>query len=388
VLKEIAVANAIAKKLNDAGFIVPIKIDDLPFADHNIEINRLNALSFTKGWAEGLAALLKTLQDDGVPKAGTSGPSVVATWWNAHQLNKELVHNKPQTHWTNFFPIRSMPSGIWIWHIPPSGHPPDKVNWPAYRISDRYVSFANAKELTGIDHSPTGGRGVQVGMDLNADPPKEAALNRGELRTAVKQLLRQSWDMLAEKRKLPLYQLSSRRRTLWFPSGSVSPNGVSFIGTDGKRADRQLYGFKSVGPKGGKYKRFYHYGLEAQVLTYPYVMLALKSHVIFTLDGNTPLRDPAFQHRARRSQCKAWWNDRWRDLLFASMAALTDGKNEIALPLSEKNSVFIGNRPLELTSPVSYRDEDVKEPSEEQIGGIDDAESQDDDLAAEGSDDE
>src|ERR1019366_1614796 len=213
------------------------------------------------------------------------------------------------------------------------------------------------------------------------------ALNRGELRTAVKQLLRQSWDLVAERRKLPLYQLSSRRRTLWFPSGSVSPNGVAFVGTDGKRADRQLYGFKSVGPKGAKYKRYYHYGLEAQVVTYPDLMIALKSHVIFTKDGNTPLNDPAFQHRARRSQCKAWWNDRWRDLLFAAMAALAAGKDEVALPLNERSDASIASRPLELTSPVSYRDEDVKEPSEEQIGGSEDADSIDD-LVADGSEDE
>lgn len=287
VLKEIAVANGIAKQLKDTGFIIPVKIDDLPYADHNIEINRLNALSFTDGWAKGLADLLKTLQEDGVARDTTGGPGAVATWWNDHQLNKALVRNEPQPHWTNYFPVKSLPGGIWIWHVPPSGRVSDATNWPAYRISDRFVSFANAKELTGVDRTPTGGRGVQIPLDLEADPPKEAALTRAQLRTAVRQLLRQSWDRLAESRRLPLYHLSSRRRTLWFPSGSASPHGVRFVGIDGKRTDRQLFGFKSVGPKGAKYKRFYHYGLEAQVVTYPEVMLALKSHVIFTLDGNT-----------------------------------------------------------------------------------------------------
>jgi hypothetical protein len=223
-------------------------------------------------------------------------------------------------------------------------------------------------------------------MDLDADLPKEAALTRGEFRTAIRQILRQSWDMLAERRQLPLYSLSSKRRTLWFPSGSVPPNGVAFVGVDGKRTDRQLVGFKSVGPKGQKTKRVYHYGLEAQVVTYPELMLSLKSHVIFTLDGNTPLRDPAFQHRARRSQCKKWWNDRWRDLLLASMASLADGKHEIALPLSERSSATISSRPLELTSPVSYRDEDVKEPSDEQIGDREDADLLDDESSDEGDD--
>ena len=382
VLKELAVASAVGKQLKDTGFIIPVKIDDLPYTDHNIEINRLNAINFTKGWAEGLASLLKTLQDERVPRDSRDGPGTVASWWNDTQLNRNLVRSEAQTHWTNWFPLQSLPSGIWVWRIPQGAKLPENLNWPAYRIADRFVSFANAKELTGVDQTPTGARGFQIPLSLTDDPPDEAGILRGELRTAVKQILRQSWDKLAEQRKLPLYPLSSRRRTLWFPSGSVSPNGVQFVGADGKRTDRQLYGFKSVGPKGSKYKRFYHYGLEAQVATYPEVMLSLKSHVIFTLDGNSPHRDPAYQHRSRRSQCKAWWNDRWRDMLFAATTALAAGTTEIPLPLSQQSTAYISSRPLELSMPVSYHDEDVKAPNDEQITSEDDtdvAEEDDDD---------
>jgi hypothetical protein len=385
VLRELAVANGVGRQLKDASFIIPVKIDDLPYGEHNIEINRLNALTFTGGWATGLASLLKTLCEEGVPREPTSGPGVVAAWWNNHQLNREILRNEPQSHWTNWFPLRPMPAALWSWRVPRGAQLPNMANWPAYRIGERYVSFASAKQLTGKDRSPTGGSGAQVAFSLDEPPPRELGLDRFELRTAIKQLLRRAWDKLAEQAGLPLYALSSDRRALWFPAGSVSPNGVSFVGIDGRLANRQLYGHKTVGAEGRRYKRFYHYGLQAVPVLYPSALLALKGHVIFTLDGNTPHGDVKYQHRARRSQCKAWWNDRWRDLLFAAMAALAKGKDELELPLCPTGAPKLAARPVELIAPLSYRDEDVREPAAEQIGE-DDADADGD--HADGKEDE
>jgi hypothetical protein len=385
VLKELSVADTVKRQLADSEFIIPIKTDDLPYRDHNIYINGLNALSFAHGWAQGLADLLHTLQEQGVPKNAAAGPRNVATWWNDHQLNAELVRPQPQKHFTNWFPIRSMPPSIWVWHVPPGAELRDYWEWPVWQERDRLVSFANPRELTGSNRSPTGGRGVEAAFSLDDGLQTELGLDRMEFRKAVKQLLRMAWDKLAEQRKLPMYKLSSRRRTLWFPAGSVSPNGVSFIGMDGNRADRQLYGYKSVGPEGRKYKRFYHFGLEAAPMFYPELMFALKAHVIFTLDGSTPHKDVKYQHRARRSQCKAWWNDRWRDLMLAGITAVANGSDEIALPLCPGNFSLLDSHPVELISPKSYLDADVKEPKDEQIGGDDETEEADLDEMRESS---
>ena len=46
-LQELAVATGVARQLHEAGFVIPIKLDDLPHAEHNIQIHRLNALTFT-----------------------------------------------------------------------------------------------------------------------------------------------------------------------------------------------------------------------------------------------------------------------------------------------------------------------------------------------------
>jgi len=115
-------------------------------------------------------------------------------------------------------------------------------------------------------------------------------------------------------------------------------------------------------------------------MTHPQLMLAMKAHVIFTLDGSTPHRDLAYQHRSRRSQCKGWWNDRWRDLMLAAMASLSGGEDEIEVPLRPDCCLRLGTRPIEFTAPLSYHDDDVKALSDEQIPDdedIDEAEQDD-----------
>jgi hypothetical protein len=53
-LRELRVADAVRKveKLND--FIIPLRIDDLPHSEINIEIGRLNVIELAESWATGL----------------------------------------------------------------------------------------------------------------------------------------------------------------------------------------------------------------------------------------------------------------------------------------------------------------------------------------------
>jgi hypothetical protein len=360
-LQELAVATAVARHLNDTGFVVPVKIDDLPHADHNIQINRLNALTFTKGWMDGLVDLLKTLENDDVPRPEAAGPASVASWWNANRLNREIIKQVPESLWTNWFPLKSFPKTLWAWRVPDKAMLPERFHFPAYRVRDRLLSFADASGLTGNNESPTGEEAISFRPHLRREPPKKAGLYRHELLTAIKQLLRQAWHNMAQEKSLPLFELSSRRRTLWFPRGIVPGNTVSFVGVDGKKTRRDMCGYRTMSRMSGdKYPRYWHFGLEAVPLLYPVPVLALKSHVLFTLDGKTESGDAKFQHRARRGQCKDWWNDKWRDLTLAAVTWLTDGHTSLGLKLGPNTTVLMEWRPVKCRSDVSYDDADVR----------------------------
>jgi TIR domain len=362
-LQELAVASGVARQLNNSGFIVPVKVDDLPYAEHNIQIHRLNALRFTSGWAEGLNSLLQTLDDDGVPRLQRNGPQKVALWWNRNRMNHAIIQRRQERLWTNWFPLKGLPSHIWVSDIPDDVPPLEGLKYPTHRVGRQLLSFASARDL----RLPARCAARRLRLELRRDPPRRIGLKRHEVTGAVKQLVRVAWEKMAERRGLPLFELSGRRRTLWFPPGvDRDANTVAFMGVDGKNTRRDLSGYRTMTRVGGdRYKRYWHFGLEAVAVLYPSPMIALKSHVVFTLDGRDVVGDAKAQHRARRSQCALWWNDKWRDLTLAAVTRLANGATGIPLVVAPSTKILVQRLPLRCRSSVSYDDVDVRPPSPE-----------------------
>jgi hypothetical protein len=75
-----------------------------------------------------------------------------------------------------------------------------------------------------------------------------------------------------------------------------------------------------------KGERRWHFAVSARAAVHPEPVLMLRSHVLFSDDGLKLWESAAHMHRARRSQCKNWWNDDWRDRLLATMTGLADGE--------------------------------------------------------------
>ena len=83
-------------------------------------------------------------------------------------------------------------------------------------------------------------------------------------------------------------------------------------------------------------------------------------------------------HRARRTQCKNWWNDDWRDRLIASIAWLADSQTSIALPLGNSVHAEVSARPVEFTSPTTLDEQARAEATVEEMAEGDEAEEDDD----------
>jgi hypothetical protein len=380
-LQELAVAAGVARQLNHPSFVVPVKIDDLPYGEHNIQINRLNALSFTAGWAAGLAELIQTLQDDNVPAPELDGASRVAQWWNTHKLNKSILKRQPETLWTNWFGLKGLPRQLWVWDIPEGAILPETFAYPVHRAGARLFSFADAESLTLDGSSPTGGPGLSFRLNLRGDPPQKSRLQKHEVVTAVKQLLRGAWRRAVEDLGLPFFQLSGHRETLWVPKNDEVGDTVRFPSVDGNTGRRDLCGFRTIRRLNGEtYPRYWHFGLEALPILYPAPVLALKSHVVFSLDGKQITGDAKTQHRARRSQCKDWWNDKWRDLTLAAVCHLTRGEPTLRLVVNSEDDLRMDWRPIKYQSAISYDDAEVRSEVSEDIRET--SESEDDEAEA------
>jgi hypothetical protein len=102
-------------------------------------------------------------------------------------------------------------------------------------------------------------------------------------------------------------------------------------------------------------KRLWHHAVQARPLVHPMLAYILKSHVLFTNDGAT-VGESKKLASARRSQCKSWWNDEWRDRTLAAATYLCDGAGQITMKLESIASLSIPSIPLLFCSPVSYTD--------------------------------
>jgi hypothetical protein len=65
------------------------------------------------------------------------------------------------------------------------------------------------------------------------------------------------------------------------------------------------------------------------------------------------------------SQCKNWWNDDWRDRMLAFMEWLTEGQDNLYIPLGGE-SLGISARPFTVSSPVTY-EQPSKEVNSDQL---------------------
>jgi len=72
---------------------------------------------------------------------------------------------------------------------------------------------------------------------------------------------------------------------------------------------------------------------------------------VFTSDGHNPLGDAKRLHRLRRSFCKSWRNDKWRDLLLAFWYWLADGAAFIDAPMGEGAVLRLRLSPMVLDAP-------------------------------------
>jgi hypothetical protein len=89
--------------------------------------------------------------------------------------------------------------------------------------------------------------------------------------------------------------------------------------------------------------------------------------VVFTADGHNPLGDAKRLHRLRRSFCKSWRNDKWRDLLLAFWYWLAEGASFIDTPMGEGVALRLRLPPMIMDAPFGIDSpDDITESSDDE----------------------
>lgn len=67
-----------AEKQRGPRFVITLRIDDIPYDDVYIQIQRRNHIDFASSWATGLSTLLARLEEDKVPRKEGYWPTSLA----------------------------------------------------------------------------------------------------------------------------------------------------------------------------------------------------------------------------------------------------------------------------------------------------------------------
>ena len=380
VLQELTVAQNVARDLALVDFILPLHVDDIPHREINIQLSRLNTIEFKRGWAPGFANLLRKLDEDGIAKSPAVTPASVTCWWRTHFSATEGVSAEPEEYLSNWFPITSWPDTLYFHQLSTS---PGNLNglladipYPAFMHRDNLVSFASADDLS--IWQPSGCSIVMSAAyslaDIVQSRSRAGFADYRDARNGVTRLLRQAWYWFLAEHDFPTFSLSSEVPVFYFTKDAVEKDTIRFEGVDGKTAHRQIVGYKTSwsSKANAEFKRYWHFGVQLKPLVYPLLAFAVKPHVFFSEDGTNLWDHPSRMHRARRSQCKDWWNPHWRDRILAAMTLLAGPAGDLELPVSAEARITVGRRPVKFVSPVSFSDPEGRAPSIVEDDRIDD----------------
>lgn len=364
---ELELALRVQREANLRSFVIPLWIDDLPASQFNVRLQNINAIRFQEGWAGGLGQLLEKLTADSVPKSPQFGPEAVTAWWRSYGA---AVHLREESEplVSNWYPIALPPL-----HLHQIGRRdigvidvPGDAPWPAAQHGQLLLSFAPAEALA----HHLGPVEIQDTRRLTADGPElrppYSDLPRSIQSSLLVQLLKRSWQRFLLNKGLPRHDFANRNLAFYFRKGLVANDRLPVRLPGGGSSWRSVVGYSTLHRADGtSYLRHWHFALHARPVAGPEWYFAMKPHVLFSDDGTTIWASADRLQRARRAQCKRWWNAKWRDLIAASVQWLAGDEGVIKLSVAPTEAVRIAASPIMFVSPLSY-DEAELEPHEDE----------------------
>jgi hypothetical protein len=382
VRNEISVADAIKKSLKDPEFIIPVRIDDVPFDEFPIQIHQLNAIDFTAGWGAKLAVLVDTLTKAKVPRIVTDLAAEFDRWRQVSVRSDVVVERGEEPLLTSILPILGLPEEISFYEYEgEKGIFEDAVRTLpyGYAMHNRLlVSFAAVHEIQA--HLPPGLtvalRGTAKFSDfLGCAVTDPIGPKRGDANNWAVRMLRESFEAHLAQRGLLSYDASAGT-VMFFPKDLLPEDRVYYVNAKGKRTYKQVVGFSKV------LNAHWHLGMRAVVRLGDAPTVRLRPYVVFSRDGRQPLQDAGEMTKLRRRFCKSWFNHVWRPLWQAFFEFFGNGSDAVQLALGAHRHWVVAGEGMKLVAtmrmPLDLAVSDDEGVPEEPDEIVDDAEYADD----------
>jgi hypothetical protein len=347
VQREIKLAQQVAAKLGDNSFIIPLRKEryELTF-----DTALAQFIDFTENWGKGLIELTKTLDEYGVPRRGNS-PDVAASWRALIDNERAAVEVAEERLVSNALPITSLPETVGIYQVALAEREIVEaalrtITLPHVRVGDFLVGLCLPGDYVAqVNHALSVNLRYEVPWGEFARDGFPAARITGiDARRHLISLLRQHWDAHCAAAGLQRFEFAQKSAAWWPALDRIGEDFITFPSPLGGTGRRQL--------TGTSLELRWHYGVSAIPRLGTHPSFTLINRVIFTTEGRTPVADALRMHRLRRSRCKSWYSDRWRDLLLAFAHWLAHPNDTIRLSCGGNAPIKVGAHPRIYVSDV------------------------------------
>jgi hypothetical protein len=353
-LNELSVALSVEAGQRLGEFVIPVRLDDIPFGDVPAQIHRKNLIDFTIGWQVGLARLMKKLEQDGVPRE-LDGRSEQLTAWSKHflEIDARFVEREEGVL-TNWLPVTYLPPTAHVLKIDSARQGNRTVDsegaWPIAMLGEHVVSFAGRDDL---ESSSACAAYEYVGRPkwselIDGTSQALPALNGLPATNVLTDLLKQAWGRAMARRGCMSFEMPGNRLAWYLPISDQGITRVQFMDLAGQQRKKALQGRSEV------LKANWHLAVVARPAVRPTLHYELSLHVVFSEDGRTPVGDAKRMHSMRRRFCKNWWQKQWRDLLLAYLSFVAQGQTYVELKVSRDESISVPVCPSMFRSKMTF----------------------------------
>lgn len=169
------------------------------------------------------------------------------------------------------------------------------------------------------------------------------SIKEQDARNICTSLIGKSWDYFLNQKGLQVSE--TMRGGWWIPWGKTKKNKVNYTDYRNKKTFRFLYGKVK--------KNHWHLFISAKPLLIPFPAFLINPKVIITDNEKKIVGSIKRQLQVRKKVTSNWYNEKWREVVNAFVAWVSEGKEEICLPYEFSNCIKINTKPLIFKSPVT-----------------------------------
>lgn len=360
VKDEFEYARSIANEFKIDDFIIPLRIEDVPF-NARIGLNRFNQINFVDSWVNGLKQLVEKLETDSIPKfANIEYKDLIHNYNKILEINTNSFKNKNELHYSTFWEIKNTPEYVFVYtfyneqqakHI-------EKINniLPLIRHGNNIVCFEERIEFNSPNGKeeiePTSLQRINVISIIENNYKSEMYPSCSDCVYLLKRLINRTLHLYLKDRGLFWYELSNKSNCYYYPNDLINKNKTTFEYHNRKKTKNVV----------GKYfSSYWHFAISYKTRIHPFLCYNLKTHIVFSDNGQTIWVNKEKLHKARRKKGKTMFNEEWRDLLFAFLSGLKDENNEIVLPFNSIETTKMNILTKIYSSSIGYSEPKSKD---------------------------